>query len=65
VPSFVLAFLDATLNPATGALIVYAVGTVIGLRTWPPHRPVSTRKAAAAMAHRRALAAAVKSGWAA
>jgi hypothetical protein len=61
--SFVLAFLDATLNPATGALIVYLTGTVIALRTWPPQRPASTRKAAAAMAHRRALR--VKGGWAA
>ena len=30
---------------------------------FPPQRPVSTRKAAAAMAHRRALR--VKGGWAA
>lgn len=60
--SFIIALADATLNPATGALIVYLTGTVIALRTWPPQRPVSTRKAAAAMAHRRALR--VKGGWA-
>jgi hypothetical protein len=63
VRSFVLAVADATFNPATGALIVYLTGTVIALRTWPPHRPHSARKAAAAMAHRRALR--VKGGWAA
>lgn len=61
--SLLLAFLDATLNPATGALIVYLTGTVIALRTWPPQRPVSTREAAAVMAARRALR--VKGGWAA
>jgi hypothetical protein len=63
VRSFVLAFADATLNPATGALAVYLTGTIIALRTWPPQRPVSTRKAAAVMAHRRALGAAVKARW--
>jgi hypothetical protein len=65
VRSFVLAVADATFNPATGALTVYAVGTVIALRTWPPHRPPSARKAARVMAERRALLAAVKDGWAA
>jgi hypothetical protein len=63
VRSFVLAFLDATLNPATGALIVYLTGTVIALRTWPPQRPPSRREAARVMACRRALR--VKGGWAA
>lgn len=63
--SFVLALADATLNPATAFLTVYLTGTVIALRTWPPQRPASPRKAAAAMAHRRALLTAVKGGWAA
>jgi hypothetical protein len=63
VRSFVLALADATFNPATGALIVYFTGTVIGLRTWPPRRPHSAREAARVMAARRALR--VKGGWAA
>jgi hypothetical protein len=62
--SFLFALADATLNPATCALGLYLTGTLITLRTWPPQRPVSTRKAAAAMAHRRALGAAVKARWA-
>lgn len=61
--SFVLTLADATFNPAAAFLTVYLTGTIIALRTWPPQRPVSTRKAAAAMAHRRALR--VKGGWAA
>jgi hypothetical protein len=59
VRSFLIALADATLNPATGALIVYLTGTVIGLRTWPPpRRPV--RRAPVDMAGRRAALAVVK-----
>lgn len=61
--SFLIALADATFNPATGAVIVYLTGTVIALRTWPPQRPASRRKAARTLAHRRALR--VKGGWAA
>lgn len=59
--TFLIALADATF--AAAFPIVYLTGTIINLRTWPPQRPVSTRKAAAAMAHRRALR--VKGGWAA
>jgi hypothetical protein len=64
--TFVLAWtggLASVLIAEVGIVWALVFLTIAGL--FPPQRPHSTRKAARVMAHRRALLAAVKAGWAA